>query len=103
VAHPLWLLALLLVLSGLFVTPLFINAFLLVDAPISEGSRHEANTWIGASTDVANGIVAILIGALVAGGHWQPALALLSGCALVGVVTVGQGRLGQIPHLRSRG
>ena len=87
-ARPLWILALLLVLSGLFVTPLFINAFLLVDDAIPEDSRHEANTWIGASADVANGIVAILIGALVAGGHWQSALTVLSGCALVGVVIV---------------
>lgn len=87
-AEPLWLLALLLVLSGLFVTPVFINAFLLVDHTIDERLRHEANIWVGASTDVANGIIAIVIGALVVNADWSPALAVLSGCSLVGLVVV---------------
>ncbi|MEU4807002.1 MFS transporter [Actinosynnema sp. NPDC023587] len=87
-AGPLWLLALLLVLSGLFVTPVFINAFLLVDHTIDERLRHEANIWVGASTDVANGIIAIVIGALVTNAAWNTALAVLSGCALAGLVVV---------------
>ncbi|MBW4717317.1 hypothetical protein [Saccharothrix obliqua] len=88
VLRPLWLLATLLVLSGLFVTPVFINAFLLVDSSIDERLRHEANTWVGASTDVANGIIAIAIGALVTGQKWDTALALLSGCAIAGLLIV---------------
>ncbi|GAA1309149.1 MFS transporter [Saccharothrix xinjiangensis] len=84
-ARPLWLLALLLVLSGLFVTPVFINAFLLVDHTIDEGMRHEANIWVGASTDVANGIIAIVIGALVAKADFNSALTVLSSCAAVGL------------------
>jgi MFS family permease len=87
-ARPLWLLATLLVLSGLFVTPVFINAFLLVDSTIDERLRHEANTWVGAGTDVANGIIAIVIGALVTGQKWDTALAVLSGCAITGLLVV---------------
>jgi MFS family permease len=85
IAQPLWLLAIVLVCTGLFVTPVFINAFLLVDRDIRADTRHEANTWVAASTDVANGIVAMVIGALVAADQWTVALGVLSGCAAVGV------------------
>ncbi|MFE5098083.1 MFS transporter [Streptomyces sp. NPDC056638] len=85
-AHPLWLLALLLVTCGLFVTPLFINAFLLLDATATDDIRIEANTWVGASTDIANGIVAIIIGTLTAHQNWNTALLLLSCCATAGVL-----------------
>ncbi|MGW0669849.1 MFS transporter [Streptomyces sp. NPDC002746] len=85
-AHPLWLLALLLLLCGLFVTPLFINAFLLLDATATDDIRIEANTWVGASTDIANGIIAIIIGTLTAHQNFNTALLLLSCCATAGVV-----------------
>ncbi|WP_285566692.1 MFS transporter [Streptomyces sp. RTGN2] len=85
-AHPLWLLALLLVVCGLFITPLFINAFLLLDATATDDIRIEANTWVGASTDIANGILAIIIGTLTAHQNWNTALLLLSCCATAGVV-----------------
>ncbi|MGI5461065.1 MFS transporter [Streptomyces sp. CA-249302] len=85
-ARSLWLLAALLLCAGLFVTPLFINAFLLVDATVTDDVRNEANTWVGASTDIANGVIAMLVGALVAGQHWQTTRLLLSGCAFAGVL-----------------
>lgn len=86
-AQPLWLLATLLFLAGLFVTPLFINAFLLVDATATENTRIEANTWVGASADIANGTIAVIIGALVSAQRWNTALLLLSACAAAGILT----------------
>ncbi|MBT2411119.1 MFS transporter [Streptomyces sp. ISL-12] len=86
-ARPPLLLAALLLLSGLFVTPLFITAFLLLDATATDDVRTEANTWVGASTDISNGITAIAIGALTAGQHFHTALTVLSACAACGILT----------------
>ncbi|WP_329212285.1 MFS transporter [Streptomyces sp. NBC_01708] len=86
-ARPPWALGALLLLSGLFVTPLFISAFLLVDARATDDVRTEANTWIGASTDVSNGITATVIGALAAQQHFTTALTVLTGCAAFGLLT----------------
>ncbi|MFE4218572.1 MFS transporter [Streptomyces sp. NPDC056844] len=86
-ARPPWALGALLLLSGLFVTPLFISAFLLVDAHATDDVRTEANTWIGASTDVSNGITATAIGALAAQQHFTTALTVLTGCAAFGLLT----------------
>ncbi|GHI99307.1 MFS transporter [Streptomyces olivaceus] len=86
-AHQPLVLAVLLLLSGLFVTPLFITAFLLLDATATDDVRVEANTWVGASTDISNGITAIAIGALTAGQHFHTALAVLSACAAGGLLT----------------
>jgi len=86
IAQPLWLLAVVLLCAGLFVTPIFINAFLLVDRDIPANCRNEANTWVAASTDVANGVTAMVVGALVAANQWTAALGVLSGCAAVGVI-----------------
>ncbi|MFE5512244.1 MFS transporter [Streptomyces sp. NPDC056529] len=83
-ARPLWLLATLLLLAGLFVTPLFINAFLLIDATASDDTRVEANTWVGASTDITNGIMAIAIGTLAEHHRWDLALLTLTCCAAAG-------------------
>ncbi|MFE9374746.1 MFS transporter [Streptomyces sp. NPDC006711] len=83
-ARPLWLLATLLLIAGLFVTPLFINAFLLTDATATDETRIEANTWIGATADVANGIMATIIGTLVQAQKWDTALFTLTGCAATG-------------------
>ncbi|MYT68293.1 MFS transporter [Streptomyces sp. SID8367] len=85
-AHTPWLLAVLLAASGLFVTPLFITAFLLVDAHATDDVRTEANSWIPASTDVANGIVAAIIGAMAARAHFTSALTLLAACAAGGIL-----------------
>ncbi|MFJ8982983.1 hypothetical protein [Streptomyces sp. NPDC102282] len=86
-ARPLWLLATLLLLAGLFVTPLFINAFLLIDATANDDTRIEANTWVGASTDITNGIMAITIGALAQHHRWDTALITLTCCATVGAAS----------------
>ncbi|MER6523113.1 MFS transporter [Streptomyces sp. NPDC001553] len=83
-ARPLWLLALLLLLAGLFVTPLFINAFLLIDATATDDTRNEANTWVGATTDIANGITAVTIGTLAEHQRWDTALLSLTLCAAAG-------------------
>ncbi|MFE5301826.1 hypothetical protein [Streptomyces sp. NPDC056632] len=71
-------------MAGLFVTPLFINAFLLIDATATDDTRVEANTWVGASTDITNGIMAIVIGALAEHQRWDLALLTLSCCAAAG-------------------
>ncbi|MFB7764203.1 MFS transporter [Streptomyces xiamenensis] len=86
-AQPAWLLATLLASAGLFVTPLFITAFLLVDATATDSVRIEANTWVGASTDISNGILATVIGALAAQNNFDTALTVLSGCAAAGLLT----------------
>lgn len=83
-ARPLWLLAVLLFLGGLFVTPLFINAFLLIDTTTTDDTRVEANTWVGASTDIPNGIMAVIIGTLAEHHRWDTALLGLSCCAAAG-------------------
>ncbi|MER5561231.1 MFS transporter [Streptomyces sp. NPDC002506] len=83
-ARPLWLLATLLLIAGLFVTPLFINAFLLTDATATDDMRIEANTWIGATADVANGIMATIIGTLVQAQKWDTARFTLTCCAAAG-------------------
>ncbi|GGZ61681.1 MFS transporter [Streptomyces subrutilus] len=85
-ARPLWLLAALLLLAGLFVTPLFINAFLLIDATATDDTRVEANTWVGASTDITGGVTAVVIGALVQHQRWDTALLTLTCCATVGAL-----------------
>ncbi|MCX5387506.1 MFS transporter [Streptomyces sp. NBC_00083] len=83
-ARPLWLLATLLMIAGVFVTPLFINAFLLTDATATDDMRIEANTWIGATADVANGIMATITGTLVQAQKWDTALLTLTCCAATG-------------------
>jgi MFS family permease len=83
-----WLLGALLFLSGLFVTPIYSNAYLLVDKAIPERVRHEANTWLGATTDLANGASAIAIGAIVAGGNFRLALVVFSGYAVASLILV---------------
>ncbi|MFF2805542.1 MFS transporter, partial [Streptomyces sp. NPDC058051] len=86
-ARPLWLLATLLLLAGLFVTPLFINAFLLIDATASDDTRIEANAWVGASTDITGGIMAVTIGALAQHHRWDTALITLTSCAAIGAAS----------------
>lgn len=88
-AEPLWAFGVLLVLSGLFVTPIYINAFLLVDEVIPDHVKHEANIWVGASTNLANGFIAMAIGALATGHQWLAARVLLSAVAVVGLIGVG--------------
>ncbi|MFE7113485.1 MFS transporter [Streptomyces sp. NPDC057575] len=86
-ARPLWLLAALLLVAGLFVTPLFINAFLLIDATANDDTRIEANAWVGASTDITGGITAVTIGALAQHHRWDTALLTLTICAAIGAAS----------------
>ena len=57
-----WLLGLLLALAGLAVTPLYINAYLMMDADIPRSAIHEANTWVPVGNDIG-----YIIGLAVAG------------------------------------
>jgi len=84
-ADALWALGALLVLSGLFVTPLYISAYLLVDKEIDGHVKHEANVWVGSSANIANGVTAMAVGALVAGQNWWAARVLLSTVAAIGL------------------
>ncbi|EYT65570.1 hypothetical protein H489_0106885 [Curtobacterium flaccumfaciens UCD-AKU] len=82
-ASNVWVMCILLALAGLAVTPLYINAYLLVDSDVPRPIRHEANLWLGASTDLANGASAILVGLLVSNALWFEARASISALALV--------------------
>lgn len=42
----------LLVISGLAVTPFYINAYLMIDSLIAGAVKHEANTWVPVGNDV---------------------------------------------------
>ncbi|MBD7957906.1 MFS transporter [Microbacterium sp. Sa4CUA7] len=77
-ADNLIVLCALLALGGLAVTPLYINAYLLVDRDVEHQYRHEANLWLGASTDLANGAMAIAIGGAVANQDWQTSRLVIS-------------------------
>ncbi len=57
-----WLLGLLLAMGGLAVTPLYINAYLMMDAEISADKIHEANTWVPVGNDVGY-VIGITAGA----------------------------------------
>ncbi|MET3811050.1 MFS transporter [Arthrobacter sp. UYEF3] len=85
----LWSLMLILPLCGLFVTPLYINAYLLVDSVIPLRMRHEANAWLGSGTDVANGISAIVVGTFISRQDWQGALWAIAGLAVIGILSLG--------------
>ncbi|MFB7898144.1 hypothetical protein ACFC1B_17610 [Streptomyces xiamenensis] len=66
---------------------LFSTAFLLVDATATDSVRIEANTWIEDRTDISNSILATVIGALADQKNFDTAPTVLSGCAVVGVLT----------------
>jgi hypothetical protein len=61
-AHNPWTLALLLALSGTAVTPLYINAYLMMDSDIPPTAIHEANTWVPVGNNLG-----YLIGISIAG------------------------------------
>ncbi|GAB7189025.1 hypothetical protein ATKI12_8856 [Kitasatospora sp. Ki12] len=90
-----WVLGVLLLLAGLFVTPIFSSAYLLVDDVISQRTRYEANAWVGSSTDLANGASAIAIGYLVAREQWRWALIVLGAVALLCLALL---RLWRVPR-----
>jgi MFS family permease len=57
-----WTLGVLLAFAGLAVTPLYINAYLMMDADIPRSAIHEANTWVPVGNDVG-----YIIGLAIAG------------------------------------
>lgn len=72
-----------LVACGLTVTPLYISGYLLVATRIPSTVAYEANTLLGASTDVANGFGAVMIGQLVARSQWAYSFRLLGGFGII--------------------
>jgi predicted MFS family arabinose efflux permease len=47
-----WLLVPILIVSGLAVTPLYINAYLLMDQDLPKAVAHEANTWVSVGNNL---------------------------------------------------
>lgn len=65
-AHSPWTLGVLLALGGLAVTPLYINAYLMMDAQLPAEVIHEANTWVPVGNNVGY-VLGITIAASVLG------------------------------------
>lgn len=87
-ASPLWALGVLIFLCGLSVTPVLSSAFLLVDDELPITVRHEATAWVGASTDLTNGISAIIVGSLVANQRWSTALLVIGAVSLACLLAI---------------
>lgn len=80
-----WVLGALLTVAGLAVTPLYINAYLMMDAEIPDTVIHEANTWVPVGNNVGY-VLGITIAAGVLGrGNITAALITIS--VLAAVVT----------------
>lgn len=78
-----WALGVLLALGGLAVTPLYINAYLMMDAEIPGEMIHEANTWVPVGNNVGY-VVGITVAGTVLGRHdTGAALVAVSAFALV--------------------
>jgi hypothetical protein len=78
-----WTLGVLLALGGLAVTPLYINAYLMMDAEIPGEVIHEANTWVPVGNNVGY-VAGITIAGTIAGRHdTGPALVTVSALAIV--------------------
>lgn len=73
-------------LIGLWVTPLYICGYLLIDELIDIRQRHEANIWLGASTDIVNAATATLMGFFVAREAWGEGRLLVTVIALFGTL-----------------
>jgi MFS family permease len=77
-----WVLAGLLALAGLAVTPLYINSYLMMDADIPPRVIHEANTWVPVGNDVGYLIGISIAGAIVGHGTgFSTALVVISAVA----------------------
>lgn len=103
-ANSPWSLGLLLAFAGLAVTPLYINAYLMMDADIPRSAIHEANTWVPVGNDVG-----YIIGLAVAGWfsrHDEPhamSISLSAAAALLVLYSVFQLRATATPGLASTG
>ena len=93
-AQPLQL-GVLLGVAGLAVTPLYINAYLMMDADIPRSAIHEANTWVPVGNDVG-----YIIGLAVAGwfSRHNQLHAILISLSLAALLLLAY----SLTHLRSR-
>lgn len=64
IARSPWSIAPILVISGLAVTPFYINSYLMIDALIAGNVKHEANSWVPVGNDVGY-IIGISLGGLL--------------------------------------
>lgn len=94
-AHSPWQLGVLLGVAGLAVTPLYINAYLMMDADIPRSAIHEANTWVPVGNDVG-----YIIGLAVAGwfSRHNQLHAILISLSLAALLLLAY----SLTHLRSR-
>lgn len=73
----LWLIGAVLVVSGLAVTPLYINAYLMMDEDLPPEIEHEANTWVPVGNNVGYTIGIVIAGTLAATPGHLPWIAFL--------------------------
>lgn len=96
VAQNVWALGILLVVAGLAVTPLYINAYLMMDEDLPEAVLHEANTWVPVGNNLGYTIGILIAGALADGGTAALAMCLsivASAAVAYGIVTaIARGR-----------
>lgn len=84
-----WGLAVVLAVSGLAVTPLYINSYLMIDDGLPEDVRHEANTWVPVGNNVGYTIGITAAGLLTAVAPGARTLALAQSVLAVGTVLIG--------------
>lgn len=84
-----WVLGAVLAVSGLAVTPIYINSYLMIDEGLSAQVRHEANTWVPVGNNVGYslGITAASLFAATASGI--KTLALGQSVLAMGTVLIG--------------
>ncbi|WP_372492674.1 MFS transporter [Cellulomonas wangsupingiae] len=84
-----WALGAVLAVSGLAVTPLYINSYLMIDDGLPEEVRHEANTWVPVGNNVGYTIGITAAGLLTAVAPGAQTLAVAQSALAVGTVLIG--------------
>lgn len=95
VAQNAWALGVLLVIAGIAVTPLYINAYLMMDEDLPQSVLHEANTWVPVGNNLGYTVGILVAGALADGGTAVVAACLSIVAAITavyGVVTLATRR-----------
>jgi MFS family permease len=85
-----WLLAVLLVVVGLFLAPSLVTGYLCADALTPEHERTEASTWINTAVNGGAALASAIGGALVDAASPAAAFALGSAAALVCVAVAAR-------------
>ncbi|TDC04831.1 MFS transporter [Nonomuraea longispora] len=80
-----WFIGGILLISGLAVTPLYINSYLLIDKEIPADVRHEANSWVAVGNDLGYTVGIAVGGMIIAARDYSNALV---GVAVVGILLV---------------